>query len=279
MNRRYLYLVLFFTGALMLSSCRDKTLDMTVLTKTMYENVAFDEIYAEDAWQITIVQDSERQGVELEYSAFLEEYLQVMKSGSALNISFSQRLNLPAQTVKNAKVYVSSLEKLSLTEASMVELQGCFAGRSLVVNLGEASVLKGGFFTGNLNMELDEASIVADFSAEGATCHLNLEEGSVFKGSLTAYELLEVEVSDASRMTTYGGSAPVANVALEEASFVNMTQTMTDEMYITMKSASEASVNVINRIDGTLQDASMLYLIGNPIMNLNCDDSSTISPL
>lgn len=279
MNRSFFYLILFFAGALMMPSCKQKTLDMTILTTTMYEDAVFEGIHVEDAWQVTIVQDSQKKGVELEYSAFLEDYLRVVKEGSTLDISFSQRLNLPVNTVKNATVYVSSLDKLALSEASSIELQGSFVSDSLSVEMEEASTLRGGCYSGKLNMELHEASVVADFVAEGATCHLILEEGSVFKGTLTASDLLDVEISDASRMTTYGGNTPFAKVTMEEAGFLNMTQTVTQEMHIDMRSASEASVNVINRIDGSLQDASKLFLIGNPITNLNCDDTSTLSPL
>lgn len=252
---------------------------MTVLTKTLEEDAVVDVINVEDAWEVTIVQDEHRRGVELEYSAFLEEYLMVHSDGSALEVGFKQRLNLPSATVKHATVYVPSLRELYLKEAVSAVIQGSFVGDRLLVELDDAATLCGGSFTGELQMALDGASVVGDFSAEGTKVNLSLEGASVFKGILTATEKLDIHVVDASRMTTYGGYAPLASVNVESASFLNMTQTEVGEMHINLSSAAEASVKATTLLEGSVKDASTLYFEGQPQLQLDSDESSSVHPL
>lgn len=279
MNKRLVYLILFLASAWVLSSCKEDTLDMTVLTKTMFEDAVVDEINATAGWNVTVVQDSRKTGVELEYSAFLEDYLRIQKDGSALHVGFSQRLILPTATVKNVTVYVSSLRQLTLTEAATADLQGSCSGTSLSVDLDKGAIMRGGQFSGDLQMKLNHASTVADFVFDGASANLRLENASVFKGVLTTSDLLEIYISEASRMTTYSGSSPEANVTMNDASFLNMTQTEIAEMHLSLQSASEASVMVTSTLEAYLRDASKLYYLGNPIKNIDADDSSSCCPL
>lgn len=273
-------MILFFVGVLMLPSCKDnKTLDMNVLTNTLYEDAFFDEIRMEDAWQVTIVQDSQRKGVELEYSAFLEDYLRIVREGSALDIAFTQRLNLPSQTVKNATVYVPSLRKLVLKEEASAELQGDFHGDKLEVTQKEKSKLRGGCYHGSLMMELSDASMVVDFTTEGDSCVVLLEDASVFKGTLTATSHLDLQVKDESRFTTYGGNAPITIINMDNKAFLNMTQTVVGTMFVELSSASEANVHVVDRLQGSLRDASVLYYQGNPILQVDCDTTSHLYSL
>lgn len=265
-------------GVLVLSSCHEE-LDMTVLNKTLYENATFTEIEAEDAWNVKVVQDDQKKGVELEYSAFLEEYLKVVNEGSKLSVGFSQRLKLPSNTVKNITVYVQSLSSIVLEEAVSMDLQGVFSSAAIHVDLTEASTLRGGCFNGNLELEMDEASTVVDFNAVGEVLKLELDDASVFKGTLTAYNRLEMDVENASRVTTYSGSAPTADVHVKDAGFLNMLQTSVRTMNLVVKNVSEASVNVTDRIEGLVQDVSVVYYQGLPVIALDCDETSTIAPI
>lgn len=265
-------------GVLMLSSCHEE-LDMTVLNKTLYENATITEIEAEDAWNVTVIQDNQRKGVELEYSAFLEEYIKVVNEGSKLSIGFSQRLNLPSNTVQNVTVYVQTLSSIVLKEAATMNLQGVFSSATIRVDLTEASTLRGGYFNGNLDLEMDDASTVVDFIAAGEVLKLELDDASVFKGALYALNRLEMDVENASRATTYSGSALAAEVSVEDASFLNMLQTPVRTMNLVVKSVSEASVNVSDRIEGVVQDVSVVYYQGLPVIALDCDDTSSITPL
>ena len=252
---------------------------MTVLNKTMFEEATFDVVRAEDTWKVTIVQDEKRKGVELEYSAFLEPYLIINQKGSELELGISQTLNLPSLTVLKATVYVQSLREVSLKETALAEIQGTFTGEEFRMSLEDVATLCGGNYFGNLQMTLDEASIVVDFSCEGARCSLSAQDASVFKGTLTASESMEIEVAEASRVTTYGGSTPSARVQVKEAGFLNMVETEVASMALHVSSASEASVHVNTLLEGNASDNSTVFLKGCPTITLVCDETSIIYSL
>jgi hypothetical protein len=279
MNRYHFLIGFPILCLLWLSACRDQELDMSVLNKSLFETVSFTEIEAEDAWNVTVVQDDQRTGIELEYSAFLEDYLHITNDGNRLNIGFTQRLNLPAATVKNATVYVKTIEHIELAEAATMTLQGTFAGPRLTLKLNDASTLRGGCFQGDLEMDLDEASVVVDFTAQGSTCVLELDDVSVFKGTLTATNKLSILAENASRVTTYGGESPEADMQLKNAGFLNVVQTPVGKMNLLVQDASDASVNVINLLEGLVHNGSMVFYQGNPTINLDIDNSSSIYPL
>lgn len=264
---------------LMLAGCREKDLDMTVLHKTLYEDVAISVIAAEDAWNVTVVQDAEKSYVELEYSAFLEEYLRVVKEGSELKIGFNTYLNLPANTVNNAIIHTASVQKLDFSEAVTVLLVGDFSTEVIEMELDDAVTCKGGSFGGVARLKLNDASTMVDFCFNGTTCSMELDDGSVFKGILTATESMSIHLEDASRMTTYGGTTPEANVEVSQVSHLNMVKTAVTNMHINVSEASEAVVNVSGTLEGKVTGVSKLYYQGNPIINVDCDDLSTIEPL
>ena len=249
-------------GLMLFSSCRDKDLDMTVLHKTLFDGAAITEITAEDAWNVTIVQDAEKSFVELEYSAFLEEYLRVVKEGPELKIGFSRYLNLPANTVKNAIVHTASVQKLDFSEAVTALLVGDFPAAMLEMELDDAVTCKGGSFGGVANLKLNDASTMVDFCFNGLFCSLELDDASVFKG-----------------LTTYGGTTPEAIVGVRDASHLNMVKTAVTNMHINVSEASEACVNVSGTLSGTVTGVSKLFYQGNPIINVDCDDLSTFEPL
>lgn len=279
MKNLRLFLGLLCIGLLFFSSCHDRELDMTVLNSTLYEGVAFDAVEAEDAWNVTVLQDDQKTGVELEYSTFLEEYLQVVKEGTTLKIGLTQHLNLPAATIHNATVYVRSLKRIDLEEAAVLTLDGNFTGDLLQVEMSDASVLREGQFLGDLDLRMSNAAVVVDFIHEGARSTLDLEDASVFKGSLTATERLSITVKEASRLTTYGGASPQADILVEEAGSLNMVQTSVEAMTMQVNHASEAYVNVSRILEGAVREGSTVFYQGNPTLAVNCDNSSTIAPL
>lgn len=275
MNRN---LVILLLSLLAFSGCREKDLDMTLVQKTVYENATITAVTATDAWNVTVVQDG-RTYVELEYSAFLEEYLKIAMEAQELSIGFYRNLYLPANTVMNATVHISSVEKLHFSDATKAILDGVFPETNLKVELSDASTCKGGHFSGNVDIEVSDAATMVDFDFEGESCSVKLSDASTFKGTLSVDDRLDIVVSDASHMTTYGGHAPYAEVEVSDASSLNLLETVVNQMYITVKDASEASVYVTDLLEGTVKDASELYYLGHPTLNLICDDSSTISPL
>lgn len=261
-----------FTG------CREKPLDMTLVQKTVYEDVTITSITVKDAWNVTVVQDG-RSYVELEYSAYLEEYLNIWHEANSLNISLLKHFYFPSNTVMNATVHTASLEKLKFSDATSAVLEGVFPDVNLTVELSDAATCKGGRFIGKAELELSEAAKMVDFDFEGETCSVELSDASTFKGNLLVIDRLDIVVEDASHMTTYGGHAPYAEVEVSDASSLNLLETEVGTMHITVKDASEASVNVTSTLEGTVKDASELYYKGNPSLNVICDDTSIIRPL
>lgn len=277
MPRHFSYLLLALS--LTLASCK-KDLDMTLLEKQLYEEVAFDAIIVEDAWEVTVIQDDVKRGVVVEYSAFLEEYLKVKRDGSELVVGFTNRLNLPSETVFRATVYVPTLQSLKATKASRMTLEGTFAVTGLLVDLDQASVLRGGSLMGDdAEILLDNASTVVDLSAEITSCRISLDNTSVFKGHLQTQDHLDILMDDASRMTLYGDLSPKVTAHLTAASMLNMLAVEVADMEVHLNTASEANVKVTGDLTGTLNEASVLYYQGQPNIQLSCDATSNYYPL
>lgn len=275
MNRK---IVILFIGLLPFFGCREKDLDMTLIQKTVFEDATITAITVKDAWNVTVVQD-EQTYVELEYSAFLEEYLKIAMEAQELSIGFYRNLYLPSNTVMNATVHTGSVEKLRFSDATKAVLEGVFPDTDLTVELSDAATCKGGRFTGKADLELSDAAKMVDFDFEGETCSVTLSDASTFKGTLLVIDHLDIVVEDASHMTTYGGAAPQAEVEVSDASSLNLLETEIGTMHITVKDASEASVFVTNALEGSVKDASELYYKGNPTLNVDCDEASIIRPL
>lgn len=274
-----LSLILLTICAMTIVSCREKPLDMTLRQKTLFQGESFTEIAADYGWDVTVVQDDVESYVELEYSAYLEEYLNIWNESNRLNISLFNRFYFPANTVMNATVHTSSVKKLHFSDAASAVLEGEFPETSLTIELSDAATCKGGRFTGKADLDLSDAAKMVDFDFEGETCSVKLSDASTFKGNLLVTDHLDVVVEDASHLTTYGGSAPYAEVEVSDASSLNLLETEVVTMHITVEDASEASVNVTGTLEGTVKDASKLYYQGNPSLNVICDETSLIRPL
>ena len=98
----------------------------------------------------------------------------------------------------------------------------------------------------------------------------------MFKGSLNASRLLTLTVMDASRLTEYWGEINQVEAVVSDASYLNMATSWINKMYIEVDDASEATVNVVESLEGTVHDASKLYYSGNPTLNVDCDETSTL---
>ena len=272
-KRHYLWAIL--AGLLLFTACRDKKLDMTVMHKTLYDGATMNEITVKDAWEVSIIQDSVSY-VELEYSAFLEDYLKVQLEGSSLSIGFSNHLYFPNNTVMYATIHTPTVHKLSFSDAVFAALDNLNLETDIVLELEDASSCRGGHFKGDALIKLSDASTCAELYIEGRDCTVELEDASVFKGSLNVSHLLTLTVEDASRLTEYWGEINRAEVEVSDASFLNMATSWINRMTIKVSDASEATVNVVEALEGTVHDASKLYYSGDPILNVNCDETSIL---
>lgn len=261
-----------------LTACRDKELDMTVLNKSLYADADFTEINLSGAWEVNIIQDDQNSGVELEYSAFLEDYLQVKLTGNVLNIGFTHNLNLPYNTVNKAVVHTKTMDKLIASEAVKVVLNGDFSGETLEIQLDGASICRGGSFTGDANIHLEDVSQVVDFVLNSSLCDLEIKENSAFKGNLTA-DSVTVVMNDEARMITYGGQAQHIRLTLSESCMLNTVNTPVDAAYVAVTNESQATLHVNTLLKGTLEGASLLYYKGRPTVKMQCDSTSMVIPL
>ena len=275
MNRRFRLLVLVISGMLMLTGCREKDLDMTVMQKTLYEGAEINEITAQDAWCVTVIED-ENTFVELEYSAYLDDYLKVRLEGSSLFIGFTHHLNFPGNTVMNATIHTPTVHKLSFSDAVFALLENLNLETSLYLELEDAASCRGGHFKGDAIIKLSDASTCADLYIEGRDCTMELDDASVFKGGLNVSRLLTLTVKDASRLTEYRGEINDVEAIVSDASYLNMSTSWINRMSIEVSDASEATVNVVESLEGVVSDASKLYYSGNPTLNVDCDNSSIL---
>ena len=261
---------------LLFTSCRDKDLDMTIRQKTLYEGAEFNEIVAEDAWNIIVLQDADESYVELEYSAFLEDYMKVQLNGKSLFVGFTRHLFFPNNTVMNATIHTPSVSKLSFSDAVFAALDNLNLETDLTLELEDASSCRGGHFKGNANLKLSDASTCVELYLEGTNCSVELSDASVFKGCLNFSGNLTMDIEDASRFTDYWGEINYAQVEVSDASYLNMATSWINRMYIEVSDASEATVNVVETLEGSVRDASKLYYSGNPVLNVSCDETSTL---
>ena len=261
-------------GLLLFTSCHEKDLDMTVRQKTLYEGGEFSEITATDAWCVSVIQDAEHSYVELEYSAFLEDYMKVQLDGNSLFIGFTRVLNLPSNTVMNDTIHTPTVHRLSFSDAVFAALDNLQLETDLTLELEDAASCRGGHFTGNANLKLSDKSTCVELFLEGTNCTMELSDGSVFKGSLNFSGDLTLDIEHDSRFTDYWGEINHAEVKVSDASDLNMATSWINRMYIEVNDASEATVNVVESLEGKVHDASKLYYSGNPVLDVDCDETS-----
>ena len=136
--------------------------------------------------------------------------------------------------------------------------------------------LWGGRFYGDAEIALSDASNWVECSFEGSDCKVELNDASVFKGCLYISDNLTMTVDDASRFTDYWGEINRAHVKVSDAGILNMATSRINSMYIEVTDASEATVNVVESLEGLVHDASKLFYSGEPVLNVDCDESSTL---
>lgn len=270
--------LLFLCTMLLLTASCKKKVDMTLVQKTLYENVDIRQIEVEDAWQVTVVADSNTY-VELEYSAYLEPGLDIKKQGTLLEIGFTDNVNPVVNSVFRATVHLKRIEWVEAEGASRVNFSGHFFDTSdtLYVNLDDASVCTGLNYSGAVcEVALEDASHFLDFELSGYNCEVSVSDASTCKGRFDIALNYVANLSGASQLVTFGGSAYNSTIILEGGSQLNMVQTEIHDLDVDLTGASEATVNVTERITGSLKEASTLYYMGHPVLDVDCSEDSRI---
>ena len=281
----YKPIILLCVAALFATSCK-KDVDMTLVQKTVLENTDIRQIEVGDAWQVTIVSDSVTY-VELAYSAYLDPYVKAKMEGNKLEIGFTTNVYPVINSEFRATVHISQLEndkvcpdcggELDLNDAAQVQCRGDFAEQRIEVELSDASKCNGLVFSGESCMiKMEDASLMTGFQFVGTACNAELDDASQFNGEIQSAEQFNIELKSASRFVNKGGETATANIKLHDASILNMVETRVGTMHVELNSASEATVQVADFMDGTLKEASTLYYKGHPQLQVDCDESSTI---
>jgi hypothetical protein len=269
---------LFLCVALCFATSCKKDVDMTLLQKTALENIDIREIEVSDAWQVTVVADSNSYVV-LEYSSYLENNLKAKMEGTKLEIGFAGSIYPAINSVYRAIVHTPQIEKLDADEASKIQFIGEFTGHQLEIELSDASQCNGPVFTGqSCNLKMEDASLLTGLHFVGSSCIAELEHASQFNGQIEAADQLEITLEDASRFVNKGGQTAKANIKAHDASRLNMVETLVNEMYVDLTGGSEATVWVDLILEVKARDASTLYYKGHPQMNVDFSDDSQLIP-
>ena len=260
------------------TSCK-KDVDMTLVQKTVLENVDIHEIEAIDAWQVNIVADSST-FVVLEYSAYLENNLKAKMEGTKLEIGFTSRIYPVVNSVYRATVHTPQIKKINAKDAVKVKCEGDFTGDDLEVALNDASQCNGLVFSGqNCIIKMEDASLLTGFHFVGITCNAVLEDASQFNGQIEVIDQLEITLDDASRFVNKGGETALANIKVHNGSRLNIVETLVHEMHVEITDGSEATVWVDGLLEGSVRDASTIYYKGQPQLQVDCDDNSSLRPI
>ena len=254
---------------------------MTLVQKTMLENADIRQIKASDAWEVTVMADSTT-FVEVEYSAYLENKVNVKMQGTQLELGFTGSTYPVINSVYRAIVHTKTIERIEVDDASEMNFVGHFSATSdtLYIDMEDASVCSGLDYLGHaIAIDIDDASDFLDFQLSGYNCEVKLSVASTCKGVFDMSSQFVADLDDASQLITFGGSAPYGMIKLQGASTLNMVQTEIREMHVDLSDASEATVNVSEQLEGSLKSASTLYYKGHPQILVLCIDGSEIIPL
>lgn len=272
--------ILILCVAFCLASC-NKDVDMTLVQKTLHENADIRQIKAYDAWEVTVVADSST-FVEVEYSAYLESKINVKKVGNQLQLGFTGSTYPVINSVFRATVHTDKIESIEAEDAARLSFAGHFTATSdtLSIDLGDATVCSGLDYTGQvIEISIEEASHFLDFQLSGYNCEVTVSDASTCKGNFDMSAQFVADLDDASQLITFGGSASYGMIKLQDASMLNMVQTTIGEMHVDLSSASEATVNVSERLEGTVKEFSTLYYKGTPQVDVDCAVDSSVIPL
>lgn len=268
--------------ALGFAACKKNELDMTVVQKTVLEGNTLGQFRVNDAWEVAIVYDSVDSFVELEYSAYLEDYVSVREADEWLSVGFTGKIYPVAGSVYKTTIHTSERRflRISADNASVVAMEGRFElEEGIDIDLRNATVCSGlDVSAPSCSISLTKDSQLLGVQYDGATCSLSVSTGSSCKGIFNVGQSFNADAENQSQLIVFGGSMPSATLKVNGASTVNMAQAEVEDMEVHLDGASEATVNVANTLGGFVLSASTLYYKGNPQIDVECSDDSQLIP-
>lgn len=274
--------ILILCIALCLTTSCKKEADMTLVQKTVLENVDIWRVNVNHGWEATVVYDSQKSFVELEYSAYLEDYVSVGESDEWLSIGFTSKINALSGSVYKATVHISRQDALCLRadNASVITLEGPFElEETMDIELHNGSVCNGfAVSSHSCSIHLDYDSQLLGVNYNGGHCSVYAYKRSSCKGYFNVEQNFTAEVGINSQLIVFGGAMPSASIELKESGTINMVKAEVNDMYVYLDGASEATVNVSETLSGFLLEGSTLYYKGHPQIDVDCSDDSQLIP-
>jgi hypothetical protein len=263
------------------TSCK-KEANMTLMQKTVFENADIHHINVNNGWEVTFVYDSLKSFVELEYSAYLENYISVREENEWLIIGFNSKINTLSGSVFRATVHISQKEALYIMadNASVITMEGPFELEDTMdIDLRNTSVCNGFEVTSQLcGINLTDGSQIYGVNFNGTNCTVYAHKGSSCKGYFNVEQSFTTGVGISSQLIVFGGSMPSADIEVKDAGTINMVQAEVKDMSVYLDSVSEATVNVTETLSGFLLSGSTLYYKGHPQIDIDCSDDSQLIP-
>lgn len=262
-----------------LTSCQ-KDPGMT-LQATYFENAYISSIDISSGWNVTIVQDDDVNYATIEYSEVLTEKMYInLDSKGKLTLGLRNCHFNTSNTVKNATIYVSTLESIELSGGSEARLYGEFECNSLEVDLSGGSIIRQGEIASKFSeFDLSGGSIIRDFTWSGDECDVEASGGSEIKAILDPVYKLYVDLSGGSMLVSSSYGIDFASLSLSGGSSVDLRYSQVMDMEVEFSGASTGKVNVNNRIFGDLSGGSDLYYLGNAYIDVYCSGDSQIRRL
>lgn len=218
----------------------------------------FTAVDVENIFTVEIVQ-SNTFSIEITANEGLREYVDVSQEGETLKIALSPHhvfTDFTRRTILKAKVTMPALYGLSLTGAAKGTVSGFESTHDFTFNVDGASSLNiKDMETGKIESEISGASSVT--------------------GSINATDA-KFEVSGASKVDLDGsGNNLILNVS--GASNLNLTKFIVNTADVNLSGASQATLDVKEKMAVILSGASKLYFYDNPtIANISITGASTI---
>ena len=278
-----LHPILLLCSVLCLFTACQKETDMTLVQKTVFEDSNLRQIHIDDGWQVTLVYDSLHSFVQLEYSAYLEEYVSAEASNDGLTIGFNNTFYKQIGTVYKATIHTSERQRLSLQadNASNVTFEGSFELEEAVdIALRHASLCSGlSVAVPSCSILLEQASQLLGVHYQGTSCSVYAHEASSCKGYFEVGQTFDAGAYGRSQLIVFGGMMETASIEADEAGAINMVQAEANNLQVHLDGKSEATVNVGENLVGSILSASTLYYKGFPYIDVECSDDSQLIPL
>lgn len=223
-----------------------------VLTKT-YDLTGFNGLAAGDSFSVNLVQDSEWL-VELEYSDFLEKYLDVKVKDGVLRLYLKD----VSSSLRNSRKYKDG--KVLKATVHMPDLNRLYLS-------GAAKLWQDGKFTvpdKDFRLELSGASSADNLQIDARTARLAISGASKCKSLKGAYEKVKMEVSGAAKCDINADAADW-DVVISGSGMVEMGGAQCSVIDIETSGAAKAKVYVPSaqlRYEGT--GASAMNAIDAP---------------